>query len=215
LTSTISLLRGIQYTVAVGNGVNYLNGNNSTFSGLGGTSLTAIGGGRGASIGSSPYVPSDGVTGGSGGGNAAGGVKGLGTYGQGFDGGLGNQHSSGGGGGGAGAPATTVVGGDGVTSSITGTSVTYGGGGGGFPSGAGGAGGGGSAPNGMGTDGLGGGAAANRNGVPKGGRGVVIFRYLTSDSTITIGSGLTGSTVADGSFSVTTIESGSGGVSWS
>jgi hypothetical protein len=37
---------------------------------------------------------------------------------------------------------------------------------------------------------------------------------LTADGTITIGSGLTGSTATDGSHKVTTITDGTGNVSW-
>jgi hypothetical protein len=47
-----------------------------------------------------------------------------------------------------------------------------------------------------------------------GGSGVVILRYLTASGTITIGSGLTGSTATDGSYKVTTITAGTGNVSW-
>ena len=47
-----------------------------------------------------------------------------------------------------------------------------------------------------------------------GGSGVVILRYLTTDGTITIGAGLTGSTATDGSYKVTTITAGTGNVSW-
>jgi hypothetical protein len=47
-----------------------------------------------------------------------------------------------------------------------------------------------------------------------GGSGVVILRYPDA-YTITIGSGLTGSTATDGSNKVTTLTAGSGNVSWS
>jgi hypothetical protein len=47
-----------------------------------------------------------------------------------------------------------------------------------------------------------------------GGSGVVIFKYLTSEGTITIGSGLTGSTTTNGSYKITTITNGTGNVSW-
>ena len=47
-----------------------------------------------------------------------------------------------------------------------------------------------------------------------GGSGIVIFRYLTADGTITIGAGLTGTTATDGSHKVTTITAGTGNVSW-
>jgi hypothetical protein len=42
---------------------------------------------------------------------------------------------------------------------------------------------------------------------------VVILRYPAS-STITIGAGLSGSTITDGASKVTTITSGTGNVSW-
>jgi hypothetical protein len=47
-----------------------------------------------------------------------------------------------------------------------------------------------------------------------GGSGVVIMKYLTSEGTITIGGGLTGSTATSGDYKVTTITAGSGAVSW-
>ena len=47
-----------------------------------------------------------------------------------------------------------------------------------------------------------------------GGSGIVILRYPTAAGTITIGSGLTGSTATDGTNKVTTITAGSGNVSW-
>jgi hypothetical protein len=56
-------------------------------------------------------------------------------------------------------------------------------------------------------------AGSNANG-GNGGSGIVILRYLTSEGTITIGAGLTGSTATDGNFKVTTITTGTGNVSW-
>jgi hypothetical protein len=45
---------------------------------------------------------------------------------------------------------------------------------------------------------------------------VVVLAWLTSvGATITIGTGLTGSTTTVGSYQVTTITAGSGNVSWS
>ena len=155
---------------------------------------------------------------------------------QGFDGGShpGNFSNAGAGGGGASAVGTNVTaydiggnGGNGIASSITGTSVTYGGGGGGAATttrGTGGTGGGGNGAQGTnvagdaGTANRGGGGGASGGGSGynggAGGSGVVILRYLTTDGTITIGAGLTGSTATDGSYKVTTLTAGTGNVSW-
>jgi hypothetical protein len=107
----------------------------------------------------------------------------------------------------------TSRGGNGLPSSITGTSIYYAGGG---------SGGSGAAPNNVG--GLGGGGVYRAAGGPNlgggggaygaGGKGVVILKYLTSEGTITIGAGLTGSTETSGSYKVTTITNGTGNVSW-
>jgi len=131
----------------------------------------------------------------------------------------------GGAGGGGGAPGS--AGGSGSTYSITGSPVTYGGGGGGgsfngLPGAPGGAGGGGGGANdagfaGAGTanrGGGGGGSSGNPGRSATGGSGVIIFRYLTSAATISIGAGLTGSTTTDGSYTVATITAGSGNVNW-
>jgi hypothetical protein len=40
------------------------------------------------------------------------------------------------------------------------------------------------------------------------------LRFLATDGTITIGAGLTGTTVNDGLYKVTTITAGTGTVSW-
>ena len=148
----------------------------------------------------------------------------------------------GGGGGGAGAVGGTGSntnggnGGAGVAVSITGTSVTYAGGGGGGTyqtggnGGSGGAGGGGGSPVGSGSDTAGTAGTANTGGGAgsghrygdaaaavagaAGGSGIVILRYLTTDGTITIGAGLTGTTATDGSHKVTTLTAGTGNVSW-
>jgi len=120
-------------------------------------------------------------------------------------------------------------GGDGLASSITGISVTRAGGGaghGGYAStrGIGGAGGGGAGgrytviggDDGTTNTGSGGGGAYGSTGelCGSGGSGVVILRYPSS-YTITIGSGLTGTTTTVGSNKVTTLTAGSGNVSWS
>ena len=64
------------------------------------------------------------------------------------------------------------------------------------------------------TGGGGGGAGQPSQTAGNGGSGVVILRYLTSAGTITIGSGLTGTTATDGSYKVTTLTAGTGNVSW-
>ena len=154
-------------------------------------------------------------------------------------GGAGNPDYTGGGGGGAGgvgasaAGAGTGVGGNGgvgASNSITGVATFYAGGGGGGSQnggsagtpGTGGSGGGGnglyyggpgatSANN--GTPNTGGGAGGGAYGVtiPSGGSGIVILRYPNS-YTITIGSGLTGTTATDGSDKVTTFTAGTGNI---
>jgi hypothetical protein len=70
------------------------------------------------------------------------------------------------------------------------------------------------------TGGGGGGASqsiSNGSGWPgvsgAGGSGIVILRY-PAGVTLTIGSGLTGTTATDGSYKVTTFTAGTGNVSW-
>jgi hypothetical protein len=117
------------------------------------------------------------------------------------------------------------IGGNGTASSITGTSVTYAGGGGGSQAeattSAGGTGGGGTgaSQNGnptAGTANLGGGGggvwdASSTAG--SGGSGVVILKYVDTLN-ITV-SGLTNSTSTSGGYKVTTLQSGTGTVSFS
>ena len=150
-SSNFTVTPGTSYTVTVGAGgasqttagVWGNNGSNSVFG-----SLTAIGGGGGgADYTSSPYGNGDpdrrrardGGSGGGGGTNAA--VPALGVYGQGNNGGYGQQSSASGqlfasGGGGAGTPGFngTYVshgrGGDGLYFTISGTGTWYAGGGG-------------------------------------------------------------------------------------
>lgn len=154
LTGTLSTLSlGVSYPITVGlGGVGPAplslgnNGQNSIFH-----SLTAIGGGAGASRTSAGQSPANiaGNNGGSGGGGSGStslggtpGAGGQGTAGQGNNGGAGanNQPLSGGGGGGAGGVGGTATtgnggkagnGGVGIVSDITGTATYYGGGGGG------------------------------------------------------------------------------------
>lgn len=173
------------------------NGQNSVFG-----SLTAIGGGGGGFT-SAATNGGPGLDGGSGGGGARYGAKvnarGLGTSGQGNDGGTyGTDTYPGGGGGGAGAVGAAPTasksgnGGDGLSYSISGSLVYYAGGGGGGSQSSGGNGGqgGGGAGTSNGTTGTagttntgggGGGGwyySGGRGGA--GGSGIVIARYLTN-----------------------------------
>ena len=118
-------------------------------------------------------------------------------------------------------------GGVGKEYNITGSNVYYAGGGGGacYDSsagrGAGGSGGGGNGAQGLATVGTagtantggGGGGWSGRNATAgySGGSGVVILRYPNT-KTITIGSGLTGTTATDGSSKVTTFTAGTGNI---
>ena len=129
---------------------------------------------------------------------------------------------TGGGGAGAGANGSTKNGGAGKTISITGTSIGYGGGGGSADS---------TSPGtavdggalgsitGIGASavanrGGGGGGGTSTTGGGNGGSGVVILKYPEA-YTITIGSGLTGSTTApSGGFKITTITAGTGFVTF-
>jgi hypothetical protein len=141
---SLSLNRSIVYTLSVGNGGSGASGANSTVSGSGFTTITALGGGKGTDSGG------NGVSGGSGGGGAAAGTGGSATQpssasgGFGFAGGNGNGQDgydrAGAGGGGAGGVGQNAVsssqggaGGAGLSYSITGTSIGYAGGGGGSP----------------------------------------------------------------------------------
>jgi len=198
------------YTVTVGDGGPYIfqnkrgpNGENSSISGSGITSIIAIGGGGGGNR----DFEFDGASGGSGGGGGGSdspvGVGGAGTSGQGFAGGTaqgGGGDSAGGGGGGAGMSGFTcsvakqgAAGGDGVQNDINGTNTWYAGGGGGGSHSAynapGGQGGGGQGAElnttdaGDGVDGTGGGGGGGAGGgygntrAGNGGKGIVIIRY--------------------------------------
>jgi len=241
IQATISL-EATDYPVVVGAGgtgqyqsgqqynSNATNGSNSSFA-----SLVAIGGGKG---GGSDYIVGNGGSGG-GGGLSIGFPApprppgGLGTPGQGYDGGLGGQHYGSeppGGGGGAGAAGSGFTGGNGYLSSITGTPTYYGGGGGGappygdfYPSGDGGLGGGGkgayrdpstlteyNGENGTPNTGGGGGGGRYPSGSytyrgGDGGSGIVILRYLTAAA---LGYEITGGTVTtDGEYTIRTFTS--------
>jgi hypothetical protein len=231
-TATANFLKGVNLTTTVGAGGGHAtSGSNSVFS-----TITSTGGGYGAYGGA-------GGAGGSGGGACGSQSEGtlLGgaasPAGQGNAGGNATQPDKGaGGGGGAGAAGSANssssggAGGSGSASSINGTSTTRAGGGGGggsggAPGGAAGSGGGGAGGTSnygiAGTANTGGGGGGSQQegdnggaGKTYGGSGVVILRYLTSDGTITIGAGLTGSTATSGSYKVTTITAGTGNVSW-
>ena len=215
LTGTMTLTSGTTYTITVGAGgpggtaiaSTTQNGSNSSISF---NSITAIGGGYGASSNG----PAGGA-GGSGGGGASGGSGpgGSGTVGQGNSGGAGSATLGAAAGGGGGANGVGSVGGtnagaggSGSASSITGSSVTYAGGGGGGADqatgtgGAGGSGGGGTggSTNGSNTAGTantgGGGGAGGRGGGSEwngaaGGSGIVILSIATASYTgVTTGS---------------------------
>ena len=120
-----------------GRGTRGTNGINSSISGSGLTTLTAIGGGGGGACASGIR---DGLSGGSGGGGSqynGAGSGGTGTIEQGNNGGIGYEAGAGGGGGGVVAVGTNANstnagnGGIGLSNSITGTTVIYGSGGGG------------------------------------------------------------------------------------
>ncbi len=231
--TSLTLATATPYSVTVGAGGvgnvsagSETNGSNSIFH-----TITSIGGGKGG------QGTQQGFTGGSGGGSGRNytSAGGLGTAGQGNDGGAGGtlqsgSTGSGGGGGGAGSQGSNGVspnnggnGGSGLENQITGaTGVFYAGGGGGGSSqgtaGTGGSsiGGAGSVGSSNATDGStntgsgGGGCGGNAFG-GNGGSGVVIIRYPNT-KTVTIGSGLTGSTATDGSDKVTTFTAGTGNI---
>ena len=209
-------------------------GSNSVFS-----TITSTGGGGGGTDNSSNLRP--GRDGGSGGGVGrgidSGGSAVTSPVVQGYAGGSTTSFtantSQGGGGGGAGAVGSSGGndgngnGGNGLAVSVTGSSVTYAGGGGGGidqngygTPGAGGSGIGGdgassgSAGTGDVNTGSGGGGGTYRSGGiagGSGGSGIIILRYPNT-KTITIGSGLTGSTATDGSEKVTTFTAGTGNI---
>ena len=240
--SALNLLPSTNYTVTIGSGGAPsatgaasngdggigANGSNSVFS-----TITSAGGGGGAGGGSNA-AGSGGSGGGSRGGNSGSGNTPSVTPSQGNNGGDSAGAYIGGGGGGASQAGNTTAnnGGNGSANSITGTSVTYAGGGGGggntgggtpYNIGSGGTGGGADGGANAGTANTGGGGGGgtwtnNANYTTQrggaGGSGVVIIRYLNT-YTVTIGSGLTGSTATDGSHKVTTFTAGTGNISFS
>jgi len=212
--STLNLSGSTNYTVTVGaggaggggpvgSGGIASSGSNSVFS-----TITSLGGGRGAG----PSSANSGISGGSGGGGSNGGSGGAGTSGQGFAGGNsegGNNAGTGGGAGGAGTAVNSPTPPDnGVSNSITGSAVTYAKGGPWTQASQGPAG-----PANTGQGGAGGYDEATYG--QSGGSGIVILRYPDT-KTITIGAGLTGSeSAASGGYKRATITAGSGNVSWS
>ena len=143
--TALSVVVGAGGAAKVGNGDGNA-GSDSTISGSGFTTLTAVGGGKGGGMRSGTPTATE-LAGGSGGGgtgyNSTGTVSGPGgnaTSGQGYAGGIGSYGSGyGGGGGGAGeaggdhnaAGAAQAKGGDGLQYDISGTATYYAGGGGG------------------------------------------------------------------------------------
>jgi hypothetical protein len=129
-------------------------------------------------------------------------------------GGSGSTNTGGGGGNGRFMNGQGNNGGDGYQTSISGTATYYGGGGAGAGWG----------PYGDGSPGLGGGGAANTGGggngsrsssFNNGGSGIIILKYPQA-RTISLGSGVVGSTgSASGGYVITTITGGTGTISWS
>jgi hypothetical protein len=228
LTGTATVVPGTVYTMTVGaggiggtaGGV-ATNGSNSSIAGSGFTTITAIGGGKGADANSSNVG-----AGGSGGGGAtvsgASQAGGAGTAGQGNNGGASSATTNGaGGGGGASAVGSNGSGdaggngGAGTSSSITGSAITYAGGGGGGSNnnaaagtgGAGGGGNGGAASDTAGSAGTantgGGGGGGRNNTIPTaggaGGSGVIIISYVGAPSTSTTYDSMTDSPTASSS----------------
>ncbi len=199
------------------------NGGNSSLEVVGGSSIALAigGGGGGAGQGAADHPGRDGGSGGGGAGEFGSTVPGgLGTPGQGNNGGTGFGSGTGGGGGGGGAGAAGSPGanlnggngGDGLVSDITGSPVFYAGGGGGAGDksgnvqGQGGQGGGGNAgrPATAGSPSTGGGGGGGSyNGVNNadgaaGGSGIVIVRYAGAPGPITGGTITAGTGTATG-----------------
>ena len=145
--SALSLITGVQYTIAVGGGGAYqsssskgTNGENSSISGNNFTTITSVGGGGGGS--NSDQVPGNGGCGGGAGGDG-GRAGGTGIDGQGYNGGNTVNQAGGGwagaGGGGAGSAGADTVnntgigstGGSALGNNITGSVIYYSAGGGG------------------------------------------------------------------------------------
>jgi hypothetical protein len=199
-----TLTEGVTYTITVGAGGaatdKYTvgnNGANSTITGSGFTTITALGGGGG------PDYASDGVSGGSGsGGSESNRSAGQGTSGQGNDGGVGGGYQVGGSGGGGGKGAAGQAhdagraGGAGATSAITGVVLAHGGDGSPPSTYRNGTAGG--ANTGNGADGAG--ASGSEGSGANGGSGVAALKILTSNYTGTVTGSPTVST--DGSYTI-------------
>lgn len=201
------------FTVTVGAGGSGINdrfvtggkGGNSSFE-----SFAAEGGGGGGSKDTSAKNGANGGSGGGAAGDFTGGTGGLGTSGQGNDGGdgaSGGQYERGGGGGGASGTGEdntgglTGTGGTGIISDISGSSTYYSVGGHarfdvtpapGFST---------DSNTGNGNTGGGGGGAPNAQ------SGVVVLKY-PSVLSLTVGAGLTSSTVTSGAHKITTFTAG-------
>jgi len=233
--SSYSLSVSTNYTVTIGAGgaggnfdfINATSGNTSLFS-----VISTVGGGRGGS------QSVNGGNGGSGGGCGRLATPGLGTAGQGFNGGqgfnLGVGNGAGGGGGASavGADGTSTLGGNGgngLQSSITGSTAYYAGGGGGSvaaggtAAGSGGLGGGGNGSYGstsaatsgvVNTGGGGGGAERTFRLGGAGGSGIVVIKYPDT-FTITVGAGLTSTETTSGGFKIRIFTAGTGTISFS
>jgi hypothetical protein len=198
---------GTSYTVTVGaagtagaytgsDNVPGSNGGDSVFS-----SITSLGGGGGGGRNA------NGLNGGcgSGAGMSTGYVGGTGSAFQGFNGGDSGNITSAGGGGTAANASAPSGGGAGLSVSITGAAVSYGPGGNGGSQGD-------NADPSHAVNSGGGGMAGRFN--ASGQSGIVIVRYPNT-YTITVGSGLTSSTVTDGSDKVTSFTAGTDTISFS
>jgi Concanavalin A-like lectin/glucanases superfamily len=224
-----SVIPSTPYTVTVGaggagvgtSGAQAGNGLDSVFS-----SITSIGGGGGGTGSAGPYPGQNGGSGGGSSNNSA--TQGIGTVGQGTNGGAALTSSpyypaSGGGGAGfgglGGSGSVAGNGGIGLQSSISGTATYYAGGGGGGvqpggtvgTGGAGGGGAGGSSANGIsGTINTGGGGGGGGNSTGgTGGSGIVIIRYADTYSAATGTTGTPTITTAGGYRIYTWTSSGS------
>jgi hypothetical protein len=201
---------------------------NTTFSPVTQYTVTVGAGGAGASGGSGSAGSAGGSSSISGisitatGGNPAGGGSRTGGSNADYSGSSAGGTWPGGGGAGSGANGSDRNGGAGRTATIIdSTQRGGGGGGGGFNSGgnnpgsggAGGGGNGGETSAGSGTTNTGSGGGASDGGGGNGGSGLVILKFPDT-KTITVGVGLTSSSVTAGGFKTVTFTAGTGTVSW-
>ncbi len=213
----------LSYTVTVGaGGAGVPSGYGDSTQGFSSVfaSITSIGGGFGQWKNNEA-----GGNGGSGGGGghffSATPPGGLGTANQGFD----AANGAGGGGAGAGSTGSSPhLPGDGIESSITGTAVKRAGGGRGSPDvyysqpktvwGGGGTNY--QDQNGTANTGSGGGAGNGgpNSGSGNGGSGVVILRYASKFTKLTVGAGLTYNYTDNGTYKIYTFTAGTGNISW-